>query len=83
MEGRPVNLLVERLRRRPVRTQADVCMMAARLAVATFGAVSDERVIDACRAMAKGVFGASFDAATPEQQAAWVDMMERAYRAAL
>lgn len=63
------------------RTQEDCCAIAARVAVlADDGPWTDDRILVAASAGARGLFGEAFAAADYAQRTAWIDMYERALR---
>jgi hypothetical protein len=78
------DLLNHRIRRAPPQTQQECCQLAARQSIATLGPVHDEEGIRGTAiGLAAGLFGDAFDNADAKQQAAWIDMCEQAYRAAI
>jgi hypothetical protein len=65
------------------RTQRDVCAMAARIDVTLYGPPSSEiELFDRARGIAAGLFGEAYDRADEGQRWDWIDMCERALRAA-
>lgn len=70
-------------RERP-RSQEACCVIAARVSVlADDGPWTDEHVIEVAADMARGLFGPAFERADYGQRAMWIDMCERALRAAI
>jgi hypothetical protein len=66
----------------PPQTQNECCAVAVRAAIAAAGIIPDEWVRSASESLAKGLFGPAFDAASDDQQLAWIDMAESEYRKA-
>ena len=62
----------------PPKSQEDCCLIAALHSIVKRGPIGyRNRRIHA--ALAKGLFGLAFKAATADQRAAWVSMVGRAY----
>lgn len=71
------------LARNPIRSQEDVCLLAARASIHVSGKPStDLEFIDAAAGAARGLFGPAYEAADEAQRWTWNDMCERALRIA-
>lgn len=78
------DILSERIKRDPPQTQEAACLLAARQSIATLGPANGDGAIRAiARGMAEGLFGEAFVSADRRQRVLWINMCERAYRAAL
>lgn len=80
----PVNLLTERLKRRPPHTQDEMFAMAARYAIAAYGPFrGEDEIKEAAAGIVVGIFEDNLETAPEWQQQKWLEMAEDAYRAAI
>lgn len=64
-------------------TQAECCLLAARVSVATMGPPrTEEDYMQSAHGLAAGLFGPAFETADVPQRWKWIDMCEAALRQA-
>lgn len=82
-EKKLVAMTKAELRKHKPKTQEECCALAARVSIACSGApTTDQQFCAAAWGVAAGLFGPAFDRASEGQKWDWIDMCERALRAA-
>ncbi|HZS57566.1 MAG TPA: hypothetical protein VFA65_24410 [Bryobacteraceae bacterium] len=76
------SLLERHIARRPLTSQQEACALTVRQSLAALGPCEPSIVRTVSVALAKGLFGEAFNAASDDQRRQWIDLMESEYRAA-
>lgn len=75
-----IDLLSERIRRLPPRSQEDCIALAVRQSLAALG--ETHHPMRACLGIARGLFGEAWDGASGAQKMRWLQMTADEYRRA-